>query len=68
MHRSALAGGQHHDGHDALAIDQRGGTAAHPDLAGEAVGDGDELGRRTRVQAKLVDDGDFAGGHGFTYS
>ena len=37
MHRSALAGGQHHDGHDALAIDQRGGQRPTRILQGKRL-------------------------------
>ena len=57
------AGGEHHHRHDALAVDHALWLAADANLAREAGGYANELGRGTGVQAQLVDDGDLAGRH-----
>jgi hypothetical protein len=56
--RRPLLGGQHHDPHDALAVDLDP-VAAHVHLAGEPRGAADEVGRRTRVHPEPVTDPDL---------
>src|SRR5690606_6813574 len=53
----AALGGEHHHPHDALAADLHA-VLLHPHLAGELVGELDELRRRTGVETVLVRDGD----------
>src|SRR5688572_19164021 len=55
--RPAL-GGEHHDAHDALAVDLDV-VAGHEDVRAEARGEPHELRRRPGVEPELVADGDL---------
>ncbi len=57
---AAGVGGQHHQAHDALAVDLFA-VLFHEDVAAKAVGGFDEHGRRPGVDARLVGDGEFLG-------
>jgi len=54
-----VAGGEHHEAHDAFAIDLLT-VFFDGDIAGELAGGLDELGRGPGVDAELVADGEFA--------
>lgn len=59
----AVAGGEHHQAHDALAIDFLA-ILLDEDVGLEAIGRFDKLGGRTGVDAELVEDGEILFGHG----
>ena len=54
----ALCGGEHHQSHDAFAVDAVA-VARYPDVALEGGGRLNEFARRAGVQAEFVDDFDF---------
>ena len=59
----AVAGGEHHQAHDALAIDFLA-ILLDEDVGLEAIGRFDKLGGGTGVDAELVEDGEILFGHG----
>src|SRR5690606_5204985 len=63
VQRRTLAGGKHHDRHDALAIDQAIWSVANAHLTGITPGSAYKFGSGAGVQAQFVDDGDIAARH-----
>jgi hypothetical protein len=63
VQRGAFAGGKHHDCHDAFAVHPACRAATDPNVTGKLIGNSDELRCRSGMQAKLVDDGNFARRH-----
>src|SRR5690606_11448836 len=59
----ALAGGQHHYGHDAFAVDPST-VANQADVAGKAGTGLHQFGGCAGMQAEFVDNGDVLAGHG----
>src|SRR5690606_13431515 len=58
----ALGRREHHEAHDALAVDFFA-VLLHPDVTGKAIGELDELRGGTGMETVFVRDSQFAGGH-----